>query len=611
MRGQFPQRPSQHACGDAGRSLVEYVLDTWGWTAEEVRRDYGEDLDCTIFLDGQRTHLYFRCQVKSSLADKGIRRLKNGDFSVRVKGSTCRSWLLGYFPVILVVCDLGTERMYWINATRYLRLNPALLSKFQVTFRVSRLLDLRESKDMLIDEIRGFYGTLLRVTSPELVCEVLPVLMPGFRGIPPDDHYAMDAVFQPPEGVTLELYKLVRKRLPAWAASIKTLQPPYLCGWLATLAEQRARDFTQALRQLAERLPTVPSKPDGWVSLVCAPVRFRRPAESANGLIWGGQLTDWFSYANVCGRVRADTNYAFGLPPGFARPSFHVNTWAEHRFCYLDQRRDLALELRACEPVTPADADHLQTHRQHTYGQFVPWTCSTDQVPELLSALRNAGLNYMELSKSSDGHASQGAICTPFFIPGRAYEPAESWAEFEEGRVRRSLRLAESLGSLPGQEWSADIAAGLLGVVGPDSPPPETILVDEIEHVEGMPLDHSARLIRVSRLRESGCLKEGARDVLAQCEEQISLCSEDPEGVRAEVSKLSVLASSIKELSVQWVPSLCETSAESFERHASAVIEAFNAILPIGSGVSGLFENTETTLEAVWGLHFPQHIWPT
>ena len=48
-----PQRPKEHVTGDIAQS------------------DYGEDVESNIFAEGQRTNLYFRCQIKGkSLGDE-------------------------------------------------------------------------------------------------------------------------------------------------------------------------------------------------------------------------------------------------------------------------------------------------------------------------------------------------------------------------------------------------------------------------------------------------------------------------------------------------------------------------------------------------------------
>lgn len=52
-----PRRPRSHVIGDVGRTFVKLLLEKWGWTADIVHSDYGEDLDCTVLTGGRRTAL--------------------------------------------------------------------------------------------------------------------------------------------------------------------------------------------------------------------------------------------------------------------------------------------------------------------------------------------------------------------------------------------------------------------------------------------------------------------------------------------------------------------------------------------------------------------------
>src|SRR5512134_2157102 len=121
-----PRRPRSHVIGDVGRTFVKLLLEKWGWTADIVHSDYGEDLDCTVFTGGRRTALHFRCQVKAAAHP---RRGHSGHYSVRVDASTCAAWAQGYYPVFVVLYDQSTNEAYFTNATAILRANPAALTR--------------------------------------------------------------------------------------------------------------------------------------------------------------------------------------------------------------------------------------------------------------------------------------------------------------------------------------------------------------------------------------------------------------------------------------------------------------------------------------------------
>jgi hypothetical protein len=61
-----PERPPAHVTGDVGQTAAQLAIKRLGWTADIIHSDYGEDLDCEVYVDGHRTALHFRCQVKST-----------------------------------------------------------------------------------------------------------------------------------------------------------------------------------------------------------------------------------------------------------------------------------------------------------------------------------------------------------------------------------------------------------------------------------------------------------------------------------------------------------------------------------------------------------------
>jgi len=604
----LPQRPPQHVTGDVGEASAQLVLKAWGWTADPIRSDYGEDLSCTIFVDGQRTNLYFRCQVKGlGREPQEVRKRRDGNFSLQIQRSTCNAWLTSYFPLILIVFDQSCNGLYWTNATRFLKENLPRLAKKHVTIPVSRNSLLVESRDPIVDDVRAFYGRLFRVQSFDLSCMVFPVLMPGYHAIPPDDLYAMSERLKLPDGLTLSNVRGVRKHLPGWLAGIKSLESLYLPGWNLKIGERQAGHFAEQLRALTEQIPPRPPAPDYWVSLVCAPVRFLGAAESPGGLAFrAGQLTDWSSYVNVGGRATIDARYAFALPPGVERPVFRLNTWAEDRFCGSDAMRDVAVEISACESAGPVDFDRARLERQHALGQFVPWACRTEEKLKLIVALQKVHLIFVEINRSEDGSEILGMICLPSFMPGRMSEPARSWAEFEEGPVRQRLGRGEPFwGAIPGRELPAEHGEAVLEAAAPrHRETAQLLIVTEADHIEGMPLNHGERVIRVTRMRDVKIDEPEANRVLAQCEVEMRATSPGPFDVAAGIRTLHILAMSIAELFVEWRPSLYDSSAESLDKHFGTILDSFDKILPRTPG-RGMMETTEGILGAVWRLYFP------
>jgi len=80
-----PQRPKEHVTGDVAQTSVALIFKRWGWTADIVQSDYGEDVECNIFAEGQRTNLYFRCQVKAKTLGYEIAEAKHGYLTVKIQ----------------------------------------------------------------------------------------------------------------------------------------------------------------------------------------------------------------------------------------------------------------------------------------------------------------------------------------------------------------------------------------------------------------------------------------------------------------------------------------------------------------------------------------------
>ena len=60
------KRIREHIIGDIGETSSSLIFKQWGWTSDKITSDYGEDLDCQVFINNLKTHYHFRCQVKST-----------------------------------------------------------------------------------------------------------------------------------------------------------------------------------------------------------------------------------------------------------------------------------------------------------------------------------------------------------------------------------------------------------------------------------------------------------------------------------------------------------------------------------------------------------------
>lgn len=315
----LPIRPVEHIIGDVGQKAAETTFNKWGWTADPIASDYGEDLDCNIFIDNRRTNLHLRCQVKSTAADSSyVRRLKSGDFSVRVKASTLRAWLLSYFPVFVVVYDDESEELYWTDATEQIHGKPEVLAQIRATIHVNRADILRDSREKIQRLVQRFYERMLRLSSPSIGCEVYPIVMPGYRAVSFQDLKNSLQLDGFPE-LRYEMEFGAKESLPAWSTALKTLDPSGLCGWHLALDGEDLDTFISSVRQVFSR--SALDLEDGeWVTFVCSPVRLSAQSDEVlHDSFWNRELTGWWSYSLIGARVVSDFDYAFGIPSGYLR----------------------------------------------------------------------------------------------------------------------------------------------------------------------------------------------------------------------------------------------------------------------------------------------------
>lgn len=109
-----PVRPRTHALSDQSVAKLCGLFASVGWVAEELDRDYGEDLLVRIFADGESLAETFYVQLKSS---ENVSKLKTADSRwVRVKNikpGHFRHWDKFLDPVFIILWDFNAEIFYW------------------------------------------------------------------------------------------------------------------------------------------------------------------------------------------------------------------------------------------------------------------------------------------------------------------------------------------------------------------------------------------------------------------------------------------------------------------------------------------------------------------
>lgn len=323
LAGSHPEnrllmRPENHVTGDIGQKAVALLFAEWGWTADLIQSDYGEDLNCHVFVEHQRTPLHFRCQVKSSVdVNKRVRRLKSGDFSIRIASETCRDWLLAHYPVLLVVYDRKSRIAFWTDATEQVRSKIVSLSRKEITLHVSRVRILQAEQTQVMSVITTFYARMFKVHSEVVERMVFPVLMPGYRVVPSIDTCDLLRVGLQRQGRP-EYVSVHRDTLPAWTTSLRTLDGQFFCGMTFRVLSGDLAQFSDLLTAELHSVVS-PTKEGEWLAFVCSPIRFsiQRAEDTADS--FGRDLTGWWSYAKIGNKVVSDHEYAFEPPFGFTR----------------------------------------------------------------------------------------------------------------------------------------------------------------------------------------------------------------------------------------------------------------------------------------------------
>jgi hypothetical protein len=115
----MPRRPRSHHLEDLSRKRLHDAFGAVGWTVEDLRKDYGEDLFVRIFQDGRATPLCFFVQAKAT--DNLERHLAKGErLTFPVERRHVDHWQQFWEPVILSLWDSKDDRTYWTCVQTYM-----------------------------------------------------------------------------------------------------------------------------------------------------------------------------------------------------------------------------------------------------------------------------------------------------------------------------------------------------------------------------------------------------------------------------------------------------------------------------------------------------------
>jgi len=280
-----PIQTDEQILGNIGESTVQLILRKYKWTADIIKSDFGEDIDCNIFIDNTRTNYHLRCQVKSTTKDSEyVKELKNGDFSVSISSGLLKAWLRSYFPVFLIVYVEETDLCYWTIPTTQVLEKPSKLEKENPSIRVlkSNLFN-HNSKDDILSEVKKFYHNFLRLDESTICCEVTPILMPNYRVI--TFHHFSNLIYNS-DGLKKDISGNFIELLPAWMTVLKNWnQQMFLPSIKFSSKNTNLDDFLFQLKTNLKEF-TYTLKENEWLSFIISPIKIL-----SNNSSWSNELT--------------------------------------------------------------------------------------------------------------------------------------------------------------------------------------------------------------------------------------------------------------------------------------------------------------------------------
>jgi hypothetical protein len=109
---QMPQRPRSHEVEDLSRNRLRDAFNGVGWTVEDLRKDYGEDLLVRIFDNGIATPLSFFVQAKGTDVIQNYASA-TGPICVPLKRGHVNHWIEFSEPVFVALWESKADLIYW------------------------------------------------------------------------------------------------------------------------------------------------------------------------------------------------------------------------------------------------------------------------------------------------------------------------------------------------------------------------------------------------------------------------------------------------------------------------------------------------------------------
>lgn len=109
----MPKRPRSHVLETEARDQLREAFARRGWTIEDLRNDYGEDMLVRIFDDGHATPWMFFVQAKATENIERHLRRSGKQLRAAVRVRTLAHWHRLWEPVLLTVWSPQRDVTYW------------------------------------------------------------------------------------------------------------------------------------------------------------------------------------------------------------------------------------------------------------------------------------------------------------------------------------------------------------------------------------------------------------------------------------------------------------------------------------------------------------------
>lgn len=593
-----PKRPYSHVI--AGKGLLQscIIFNEWGWTADPIQSDYGEDIECNIFYNGFRSPFSFRCQVKSTKKDSNyVRKLRDGSYSFSIKTSHCNLWLNVFYPVFLIIYDDEEEMVYWTDIVKQIKENTHKLSQKTMTIKIDSKNILNKNRDLIENYVKEYYENMFKIEEPVYSVEIIPLIMPGNKSL------SMKSMMELKKKIhdeNVEFGGLNINTLPYWGDVIQQIDPFSINCFKVTLNSSNFNIYS-TLSNIINNSFTE----NDWISLIVSPIYLHSKNDDVNDpKTWKQEISDWTSYSYINGTLNLDFDYSFKPPIGFLGVvGRHGSSWSVG-FC-INPTLDVAIDTYVDIPVPRSYLVEMECMKKHAQSNFIPWIVPKNQVEVLNRFLLDYNLVFNDVSEVENANEEiHGVICTNLFNPYVGFfTTIDNWVDYDDGLLNNWL---DEIGAnnIPGSLGSDLIRKKILEIMGYDSIP-DSVTINVERYIHGRPILHHKRIIHLNRFRLVESLDENRITMqLAKIKKVLSVYYEDEADYNAELFTQPIGAKILIYLDISWKPRLYDSNSVSLYRFIPLLLPLLDDLFPPLESNTKVIQSTYDILRYVGDLYF-------